>query len=201
MREDHRYFRYFNYIQPVLKIPIVKTYGAPILTIFVLTIFILFAIKPTIETIIILQKKLEDNQAVLAQITQKSKDLSQAKKNYQALDTTTKQKIQTAIPDQINLRTITQTLEGLAITNNASISAIQVQPITLQPTQQTNNLSKLEEVTFTYNVEGRYGNLVNILSALQQSSRLIRVDSLIMNKLEGGSNLLMSITGKAYYLK
>ena len=46
----NRRFRYYTYIQPILRSPIIKSYGLHILTIFTMIIFIIFAIKPTAET-------------------------------------------------------------------------------------------------------------------------------------------------------
>ena len=44
--------RYFTYIQPVFRAPSVKTYGAPILTIITMTIFILFAISEGVKVLL-----------------------------------------------------------------------------------------------------------------------------------------------------
>ncbi len=197
---SHRYFRYFNYIAPLTKIPIVKNYGLPIFTITILTIFILFAIKPTVETILVLQKKLTDYQQVLIKINQKAKDLSEAKKNYLSLESSTKDKIQTSIPTAIELNSIIQILEDIALLNDASISALQIQPVTIQQPSKENKI-KLSEVSFTYNLEGSYDKLLNILQDVEMSQRLISLDSLIFNKIPESSNILMSVSGKAFYLK
>ena len=69
------YSRYFTYVKPLIRLPIVRTYGATVFTIFIITIFIFFAIKPTIETILVLQKKLENSTEVLEKLQKKSKDL------------------------------------------------------------------------------------------------------------------------------
>lgn len=199
MNPSHRYSRYFTYIQPVLKIPIVKSYGGIILNLLALAIFILFAIKPTVETILVLQKKLEDSNQVLEKISQKSENLSLAKKNYSSMDSTVKSKIQTAVPTSVSLKTLTTSLEDAASRNEASISALQIQPLTIQSMSSTDK--KLKEVSFTYNVEGSYTNLVNILKELQTTVRVISINGLTLNKTESNSNLLMSVTGKAYYLE
>src|SRR3989344_2923498 len=114
------YSRYFTYIKPLAKLPIVRTYGTTIFTIFIITIFIFFAIKPTIETILILQKKLDNSTLLLEQLQKKSQDLSAGRQNYENLDSSVKSKIATAIPDSIELKSIIQTLEGAANLHNAS---------------------------------------------------------------------------------
>lgn len=197
---DKRYSRYYTYIKPVTKLPIIKSYGLHILTIVTLTIFIVFAIKPTIETIITLQKKLTDQQEILKQITKKSEDLTKASKNYQSLDPLVKQKIEISLPTKTDLRTLTNQLEQSALITQASISALQVQPLTFNAKNRTDKKS-LSEISFTYNIEGSYQNLLRALDSLQKSNRLISIDSLTLNKVIDSSTILMSVTGKAYYLK
>ena len=108
------YSRYFTYIKPLAKLPIVKNYGPAIFTLLTITILIFFAIKPTIETILVLQKKLVDSDEVLQKITQKADNLSLGKKNYDLLDQSTKNKISTAIPDTASLKSVIQNLEQTA---------------------------------------------------------------------------------------
>ena len=194
------YSRYFTYIKPVTKIPIIRTYGSTIFTIIAITIFIFFAIKPTVETILVLQKKLENSDEVLQKITQKSKDLTLGKQNYQNLDQATKDKINQAIPDSINLKSLLGSLEQSAQKNNASISAIQLQPTILE-TKKEDALGTLSEVSFTFNAEGSYPTLISLLQDLKSSSRLISIESLSLSKVSEGANLVMSINGKVYYLK
>ena len=99
MATTHRYFRYFTYIQPIIKTPFIKTYGSLILTIVALSIFTIFAIKPTIETILILQKTLNDQTEILSAINKKSQDLSLGSNNYKSLvNQGLTDKINTAVP-------------------------------------------------------------------------------------------------------
>ncbi len=194
------YSRYFTYIKPFAKIPIIRTYGSTIFTIIAITIFIFLAIKPTVETILVLQKKLENSDEVLQKITQKSKDLTLGKQNYQNLDQVTKDKVSQAIPDNVNLKSLLGSLEQSAQKNNASISAIQLQPAILE-IKKEDALGTLSEVSFTFNAEGSYTTLISLLQDLKSSSRLISIESLSLSKVSEGSGLVMSINGKVYYLK
>ncbi|QQG43707.1 MAG: type 4a pilus biogenesis protein PilO [Candidatus Daviesbacteria bacterium] len=199
MNNQHRYSRYFTYIAPILRAPIVKTYGSLILSIVVVAIFILFAIKPTIGTILVLQKNLENSKQVLAQIIQKSKDLSEARKNYQSLDPAIRQKIDTTIPPVPNLKTVIAALEQNALSNQASISALQIDPISIP--NATESAKNLTEIQFTFTLEGSYNNLLNTLNGIKNSSRLISVTGLTLNKNPESSSILMQIVGKAFFLK
>lgn len=196
----HRYFRYFTYIEPVMKAPLIKTYGSLILTILTLSIFTIFAIKPTIETIIILQKKLADQQQILAAVNKKSQNLSLGSNNYKTLVAQgIKEKINSQVPNSAAIGELSKSLEDSAKVPQASISAIQYQTITISPATSSATPT-LMEIPFIYNIEGTYSALLTVLQNLDTGSRLITINSLNFAKLEEG-NLLLSVSGKAYYLK
>lgn len=194
------YFRYFTYIKPVVKLKVIRTYGSTIFTIFVMAIFVFFAIKPTIETILVLQKKLQDSNQVLRQVEEKVGNLSQGKENYENLDPIVKTRINAAIPDTAELKTLIQALEETAIRYDSSISALQIQSHTLD-VKVENQVGTISEISFIFNVEGEYQNLISLLQDLKSSSRLISQDSLTLTKVSEGDGLTMSISGKVWYLK
>lgn len=194
------YSRYFIYIKPIARLPIVKTYGSAIFTLMVMIIFIFFAVKPTIETIVVLQKKLADSSQVLEKVNQKANNLSAGKANFEKLDPIVKAKIVSAIPDTTSLKSVIQTLEQSAKSHNASISAIQLQPLVLE-TKANNQLRAIAEISFTFNTEGEYKDLISLLQDLAHSTRIISIDNLALSKLSEGAGLIMTISGKAYYVK
>lgn len=194
------YSRYFTYIKPIGKLPIIRTYGSTIFTLVVMTVFILFAIRPTIETILVLQKRLGDSNSVLEKINQKANDLTIGKQNYDNLDQNIKTAISTAIPDSADLKTLIQTLKQAAITHEASISALQIQPFVLEAKNETQP-GKSADISFTFNIEGAYKDLLALLQDLKSSSRVISIETLSLSKVSEGSGIIMSITGKAYYIK
>jgi Tfp pilus assembly protein PilO len=193
------YSRYFTYIKPISRIPVVKTYGSAIFSLLIITFFIFYAIKPTIETILVLQKKLDDSNLVLEQVNQKAKDLSLAKQNYDKINPNLKTKMQTLIPDTATLRSLTDSLEQSAKAHQASISALQIQPLVLE-IKPVDKLGTIAPIDFSFNVEGSYENLLAILQDLRTSSRLLSVEDLSITSSEE-SILIMSISGKAYYIK
>lgn len=194
------YSRYFTYIKPVTRLPIIRTYGSTIFTLLVVLILIFFAIKPTVETILVLQKKLIDTESVLQKVTQKTNNLSLGKQNYDNLDPAIKNKIKTAIPDNVELKSVIQTLEQIALRNEASVSALQIQPLTLEP-KTGHAIGAISEIKFTFNIEAKYQNMISFLQDINTSSRLITIDSVSVSKASAGSGLIMSIIGKGYFIK
>ena len=199
-RENRQYSRYFTYIKPLVKLPIIKYYDSTIFTLLTISLLTVFAIKPTIETILVLQKQLSNQNEVLSKITEKSNNLSLGKKNYDNLDAAIKAKIYSNIPDKLSLKPLTDSLEKTASLHEASVSALQIQPLTIN-TQEGQQKGTLSEVSFIFNIEGNYQNLTSILQDLARSSRLISVESLSLSKTNDDKSLIMSLTGKAYYLK
>ena len=59
----------------------------------------------------------------------------------------------------------------------------------------------LAEIQFVFNIEGSYEKLVNTLKGISQSSRLIAITNLVLNKQPESTSILMTVTGKAFYLK
>lgn len=194
------YSRYFTYIKPITRFPLVKTYGSTIFTLLTMIVFIFFAVKPTLETIVVLQKKLADSNEVLKKVNQKAKDLSLGKANYEKLPSQVKSRVSAAIPDTVSLKSVIDTLEESTKQHDASVSAIQIQPLVLQ-TKADNQVGTITELSFTFNAEGKYENLTALLKTLRSSVRLISIDSLSFSKLAEGAGLIMSVTGKAYYIK
>jgi len=195
-----KYSRYFTYIKPFTKIPIVKTYGSTIFTLISIIAFIFFAIKPTIETIVVLQKKIDNAKLTLSKITQKASDLTQATDNYKKLDENIKNKIETAIPNSVDLRLLISTLEQSAKRYVATISALQIQPIKIAQ-QQKDKVGTVAEIDFNFNLEGNYSNIVGLLHDLKTSARVLSINRVAISRGSEGTNLITSITGKAYYFK
>lgn len=198
--ESTIYSRYFTYIKPVTKLPIIKNYGPTIFSLLTISLLLYFAVKPTFETILVLQKKLADSNEVLQKITQKANNLSLGKENYDNMDQTIKDKIFSLIPDTVSIKSVIQALEQAAQTHEASVSALQIQPLILEPENEA-QVGTITEVSFIFNTEGSYNNLVALLQDLQTSSRLLSIDNISLSKTNDGTSLVMSLSGKAYYLK
>lgn len=198
---NSQYSRYFTYIKPVVRSPFIRNYGSIIFALLTISILTFFAIKPTIETILVLQKQLVNQNEVLQKVTKKANDLSQGKKNYDKLDQSIKGKITNVIPDSLALKSVIQNLEQSAATHDASVSALQIQPLVINTKSTTSQRSTISEVSFIFNIEGSYQNLISLLQDIRRSSRLISINSLSISKTSEGKTLIMSLSGKAYYLK
>lgn len=160
-----------------------------------------FAIRPTVSTIIGLQKSIAEQTQVRDTLNQKSTNLSEGKRNYQELDPLVKTKLEKLLPDQTNLPELINDLSSLTNNLEASISGLQVQPVDIVGMPETySKKAQLTEVSFTYNVLGGYRTFNEILRRIQLSPRLIALDSVNITRANDDS-LVMSINAKSYFLK
>lgn len=196
-----QYSRYYTYIKPILKNKIVRTYSSLIFSLITVTIFSLFAIKPTLSTIISLQKSIIEQQQVLDKITTKVEGLSQGRKNYEAIDQKAKVNLISLMPNSTQLPNLIDTISSLAINYQASISGVQIQPIDLEgPPSIISKEAIIKEIDFTFNTRGSYQQMVGLLNSLAQLNRLINIQSVNFNKpIEGP--LIMTVNAKAYFFK
>lgn len=202
MNPQDRYSRFYTYIKPMVKNQIVRDYGPLIFSVITSAIFAYFAIKPTLSTIVSLQKTLEEQKQTLAQIDQKTNDLTLARKNYQNIPPGALTNLNNMIPNYPDLAFIIDNLNQLANVNQATVSGLQFQPLDLNnpsatPSQKTLALSQID---FTINLQGSYENLTKILDNLGKSARLMDIQSVTFTKPETGP-LLMSIVARAFYFK
>lgn len=203
MVTNAKYNRYFTYIKPLMDNKTVRSVAPYIFSIITIIIMLVFAIRPTVSTIVNLQKNIEENQQVLKELEAKAQNLIEGKKNYENLSPEIKLQISTAIPNKPVVTSVIASLENSS-KSIASTSALQIQPLTLinnslQKEEEKNKLS-LGEVNFSYNSSGSFSNLLKVLQNTTSSLRLMQISSVTINK-QPENPIVLSITGKAYYLK
>lgn len=197
---NSRYSRYYVYIKPVINNKYVKSTAPYIFSLLAIIIFVIFAIRPTILTILDLQKSIQDNKQTLNTLEKKSRDLTDGKRNLDNLDPGIKTLINTRLPDTVAVTTLINNLQ-IAASKTASISALQVQPVTIYTNNSNlNPKQSIGEILFSFNTQGSYASLLQTLDNITKSSRLINLTSVFLNKSAEGI-VGLSVSGKAYYLK
>lgn len=196
---ESRLSRYYTYIKPVFKNRLVKTYSSLVFSLVTTVIFTIYAIKPTVSTIISLQKSVSEQQEILNKLNEKTRNLTDGRENYKKLDDEIKIRLVTLLPDSTALPPLVNDLTSIANINSALISGMQFQPVDLvgSPTQPVKN-APLKEIDFTVNYQAPYPQLIKILETLTRANRLISIQSANFNK-PSEDTLTLSLTGKAYY--
>lgn len=164
-------------------------------------IFIFFAIRPTISTILVLQKTIEDNQQTLNALNQKAQDLSEGKKNLDAIPSEKRDKINQALPNQASVPVLINNIQT-SFVSEASLSGLQVQPVTIfDSSQNDQDLTTPGEVNFSLSLQGDYQALLTVLNNLNSSARILSLQAVTFTNQVKNSSLNLSVTGKAYFVK
>jgi len=196
-----KYNRYYTYIRPLVRNKAVQTYSPFVFSIVTVMVLAFFAIRPTVGTIIGLQKSITEQTQIRDTLNTKSANLSEGKRNYQELSPEVQEKLALLLPDQTSLPDLINDLSSLTNNLEASISGLQVQPVEIIGLPNTPiKDAKLTEISFTYNVVGGYRTFNEILRRIQFSNRLIALDSVNITRATDES-LVMSINAKSYFLK
>lgn len=198
---DPRTSRYYTYIRPVFTNPKVRSYSPIIFSIFTMMLFGFFAIRPTIGTIIGLQKGIEEQKQILATLETKSDNLVLGNTNLQNIDEETRQKIDRLLPTYTDAPSLISALTTLAEQVDASISGLQVEAVELVgPPTGFVAKEQLQELTFTFNISGNYLNFREALRAMTEFNRLLNINSIIISRTPDGIQV-MSINAKAFFFK
>lgn len=195
-----KYSRYYTYISPVIKNPILRSSLPTVFNLVALIIFTLFAIRPTVSTILNLQQNIENNKTILESLVNKARDLTLGKNNLESMDPELRKKIATAVPIEANVTGLIANLQS-AVPAQVTISSLQIQPLTLVEFNDKEKVpSQLTEVDFSLNTEGPYPSLLTLLENLNRSPRVVNIASAALSR-EGTGSANLSLTGKAYFLK
>lgn len=207
--QAHRYRRYYQRLEPLFKSVQTQAYTMVILSLFTITFFGIFAIRPTLKTIASLQRKITDNSEVNQKLEDKINSLIQAQEEYQRVESDLPL-IFSLLPDKPEFPSLLRRLENLAIDNNATISGIAFDPIVLyasgsaivKPVTTTDGPQQSTPMFFTLTFSGGYQNLVSLLDQLTKLDRLVTIKTVslaVAGNLESRSTLSVSISSRAYY--
>lgn len=222
-----QFSRYSTYIEPILKTPKSKAYGMMILSLFAIAFFGIFAIRPTVLTIISLQSEIREDEKIDKQLGQKINSLTRAQ---DILDQNASKQylLKEALPPTANVTALLSAIEKRAQDARVTIGNIQVRSITLSGEEkrsqstfsstlaaQTNletqeqtppsgtaptHSTGLTEIKFLFTATGSYEALINFVNRLNTTRRIITVDGIHITAKEGAVTSIAEISAKAYQL-
>lgn len=196
-----KFSRYYTYIRPLTRSKFVRSYATTVFNLVAIAVLGFYAIRPTIITILSLQKSLTEQKMILDSVVSKRNSLAQGRANYEALDSSVKTKIQNLVPSQPDLPVISAILGSLVNKYEATVAGIQFQPVTLNPINLTPNKdAAINEAELSFSIQGTYPQITGILESIKKIERLLSIKSVSMSRLDGGT-ILMVVNAKTYYLK
>lgn len=204
-----RYKKYFLNIRAMYEQrPDLKIFLEILLSLTTISLFAVFALRPTLLTISQLLTELEAKENTVNQLDTKLQNLKTAQTNYQSVQPDLPI-IETAVPAGAKPELLIRQIEGLSNRNSVSITTVSVGEVVLLGTQkQVKKDDKLNSIPanslsfpFAISVSGDYENLMQFLKDMENLRRLIVLDSISFNsaKTDSGLRLVLTITGRGLY--
>ncbi len=189
------YEKYYKQLIPYLKKEKNQKYFYIILTISASIFFTLFAISPTLSTIIRLGREIDDGIFVNEKLTQKVNNLSALSVSYNDIENDLPFLFD-AIPKSAEAPNFIGQVQSLAQEHSVTFSSVNISPINFDANLATTSSS------FTFELGGTagYENFYNFVSDLANMQRFVVIDGISITKdIEGGESLNITIKGAAYY--
>lgn len=192
------YRRYYpSSLTPFLRSPKVKAYGMLILSLFALSIFGAFAIRPTLKTIVQLRRQITDSRLVEKKLEEKINTLYQVQPEYEMIKNDLPI-ISAALPSNPQFLPFLKNLNKFASESGVLISSLTFQPVSLS----NKETSKISSFPFRLSLSGSFSNLTGFLTLLGKSERLITIENIEIKPTtsENRENLTLILNASLYSL-
>lgn len=172
---------------------------AIVLTLIALSFFGLFAISPTLSTIVNLRKQLDDDKLVDERLEKKITNLSLLQQKYALLQDGLGV-VFSAIPQNPSAPFLLGQMQNIAKESDVKINRLQSYEVELN--KKDEGIEKYSSFGYFVEVEGTFQNLLNFMNYLSGFERIVDIDTISLgksNKEDGG--LILGIKGTTYFKK
>lgn len=208
-----QYYRYREYFLNVLDLykrrADLRAFVEIILSLSTVTIFLVFALKPTALTIIGLVQEINEKRATLDTLNQKINDLTMAQTVY-AQNKALLPSLDTAVPTKPEPDVVSKQVVGLAAKDSVNILGLSIGQVTLigtePPTKRVSEFKPLpsgaHEMPVSINAQGDYPALLSFLSDFENLKIVSRVDvvGISASQASGQSVIVALISARIPYL-
>jgi Tfp pilus assembly protein PilO len=200
----YRYHHYFLGAKNIYRKKQVVVYTGLALTFFTISFFTLFAIKPTVTTIVGLIKEIQTKKEVDQKLQAKINSLREAQANY-SLVKDRLDLIEQALPQEPDLISLLYQIEILAQKNNTAIGSLSFDSSYLLGEKSEGPKDTQPAATgFSLALGGNFESLNNFLASFENLRRVIGLEKFAINALWAKeptlSELNISLQLKAHYL-
>lgn len=165
-----------------------------ILTFTAMSFFGIFAINPTLSTIVTLKKQLSDSQLVDEKLGTKVNNLSTLQQQYSQLNVDLSTVFE-AIPATPQAPSLMGQIFALSQKTRVQTTSVEVSNVQLIGGKEVGETV----FAFSLQVQGSYADLMNFAKSLTKINRIISVDSLSITKDAKLNGLVMDIRGRGYF--
>lgn len=210
-RDYTRYKSFFlNVLSAYNSKPNLRIYLELMLSLGTIIVFAIFAIKPTILTIIDINNEIKGKEATIAKINKKIVDLKTASNLLQS-QSQNLGLIDQAVPSEAELENLVKQIEATALTNSVELASLTSSELTLKGSQEkkrkVNDVSALpdnpEELPISFSVKGDYQNLFNFLQSIENLRRPLKFDTFIFNASKSADDqkvINLTISGRVPFI-
>lgn len=187
----------FLAIVPAFKEKRTQQFTTLSLTLIMIAFFGLFAINPTIGTIVDLQKQLDDNNFVNDQLQKKIANLTQLQSQYAQLQPQL-MPVFDAVPTKPGIDTLVGQMHQIAQQAGVQINRVQTFPVDVSV--KLAPPAKYVSYVFTIEAQGLLPSIQSYMVQLSNFNRLITFDTIIYSRVGKIDNTFrITIRGKAYF--
>lgn len=182
---------------PALKQEKTQKFTSVVLTFIALSFFALFAINPTISTILTLRRELADNKFTEAQLTQKINNLSTLGRQYQQIEPDIPY-VLAAMPQNPEISLLVAQMQTLA--RDSGVLLVGLQTFQVEVSTPKTAKKKYSSFTFSLSAEGNYNNIFTLIDSISNMQRVVSLDIISINrKSDQTGTIQLSIKGTAYF--
>lgn len=170
-----------------------------VFTLFTLSFFGLFAINPTLATIVKLKKELADNERVDKELQQKITNLSSLQEKYSLIQNDIPL-VLSAVPKIPEIPLLMAEIQAVAQVYNIQIDSFQSFTVELFKEEGGGKDKQHYSYSFSLSGTGVYQNIASFLSRIVNMQRIVVIDTFVIDRTkEKGRGLKFSLQGLAYY--
>ncbi|MBI3379517.1 type 4a pilus biogenesis protein PilO [Candidatus Gottesmanbacteria bacterium] len=187
----------YQRITPFMKSKKTASYFTLTLSLFTLSFFGLFAIRPTLITAISLMKTVADLKQLSIDYENKIGSLVRAQSETEQIRDDIRL-IDIALPSNSYFSKLARAVEKFAAQENFSVNQLQIDPV---PISNPPTLGKLYEYGFILVGTGKYPSISAFLNHLVNWQRIVSIKSMEFTQIGGteSATLRLSLKGTTYY--
>lgn len=188
------YEKYYKDFIPYVKKDKNQQYISIILTLTVSIFFLLFAINPTVSTIVKLKKDLKDSEFVEQALEKKIANMSSLFQQRERIKEDIPLILE-AVPMSPEATILFAQMQSVADSSSVTLSNENTVDIPLD----SSNASDSASFNFQVTASGEYNNVYQFLSNLTDMQRAVSVESINISKSTQGGGISAAIVGTAFY--
>lgn len=191
-------YREYLKLLPSLKDEKSQMYVMLAFTFIAMSFFGIFAINPTLSTIVELKRQYADLQFVYEKLVTKTQSLSVLLQKYQSMSVDLPV-IFESMPKSPEAARLVGQVNSLLRTSNLKIRSFRTFGFEISP-EKKNIANSASSFMFSLEATGEYGDMIDFVSHMTKLSRLITVESVSVLKDEKRREIILNLRGRGYYL-